>query len=472
MPYDKDVPADNNLVRGVSGDLAAMQENFNVLEPVATSGLRGLSGEDGATGGIVEVAAAPDADDLLVFSGGAWRDLTLPLDRVANDVNAAAPASGELLAFDGAEWVPSGSANQALDDLTDVATAGATAGQALVFDGANWGPDDVATASDNRMVLTLTGTQSVTTTADTEVVLDAVAISGGTFTANLTSGQVIVGAGVTKVDLFGQAAWPVMASGAHDIYASFHINGAPVSGVAGYPITVSGSRRGSTNNRAVVAAAAWEVPVASGDLITLAVRKTEGGTDTLSGLDAAAPDTWMAVREPGGGGSSEDPMFTECMIAMASGTSETLTTGGAFKILSGYDANPRNTNSEWTVNLTSGHITVPNGVTHITAQMQLRWQLSGSTGVRAASVEIDKGAGFTNFDDISHQVSTPAVPSGAGAFMTLVLPPSPYQQVSGGELLRSLAFHTAGGNLDVTGAAFNYLTFFHIQGWRLASGAT
>lgn len=98
MAYDSTVPNENNLVRTASGDLVKMRQNFEVLDPVATSGLHGLiSGGTPLSGSVPYLSASGTDQD--------WHYKRLDLDSLSG-VDTSGAISGQPLTYDGSGWGP------------------------------------------------------------------------------------------------------------------------------------------------------------------------------------------------------------------------------------------------------------------------------------------------------------------------------------------------------------------------------
>lgn len=106
MAWNPSIPSEGNDLRGASGDIVKMRENFDTLSGVATKGVSGLIGTDARMD-------TPTSGNYMVFSGGAG-------------------GTGR--------WEPRGAPPGAvnLDDLADVDTTGAVSGDVLMFNGSTW----------------------------------------------------------------------------------------------------------------------------------------------------------------------------------------------------------------------------------------------------------------------------------------------------------------------------------------------
>ena len=176
MSYDPTVPNQSNKVRGPTGDLIKMHDNFEALAPLVSgyivSGVVPAGKLMGFTFGANDFRVLVSGSEFLIqrFESGDWRHVVrldqtgadlqsvltisgqnptqayhlvtrafvnaLVLDDLANVV-APSPTSGQGLVFNGTNWVPGGIAST-LAGLSDVALAGPVSGQALVYNGAQW----------------------------------------------------------------------------------------------------------------------------------------------------------------------------------------------------------------------------------------------------------------------------------------------------------------------------------------------
>ena len=64
MAWNPSIPSEGNDLRGASGDIVKMRENFDTLSGVATKGVSGLIGTDARMD-------TPTSGNYMVFSGGA-----------------------------------------------------------------------------------------------------------------------------------------------------------------------------------------------------------------------------------------------------------------------------------------------------------------------------------------------------------------------------------------------------------------
>jgi len=155
--YDPNVPEQANFVRGASGDLVEMRDNFRHLAPLASgaivsgewpaSELVGFTLRDGTETGTdvfrVVVFGTDHLEVQRVFGGNWFPVVRFPLVsgadiRLENLASGQTPLSGYHLATKG--YVDA----RVLDNLADVSVAGATSGQALGFSGGVWVPINVA----------------------------------------------------------------------------------------------------------------------------------------------------------------------------------------------------------------------------------------------------------------------------------------------------------------------------------------
>jgi hypothetical protein len=225
---------------------------------------------------------SPSSGDMLEWDGSGWVDAAhVHSLNDLQDVSIPSPASGEVLIHNGSQW---GADALKLSQLSDVDPSGATSGQVLRSDGAgNWTADSLTL---NRVVCVLSGaqTQSIPQTTYTTFSGDEVPVNVGGFT--VSSGSITVpAAGCNRVDIVGQANWAVDAIGT-DYDLEIMLNGAALSGLAGYNISAKDRRRKSTtsdtSNQNVTA---LDVPVTSGDVITMVLYQdgAAGGLNVLGG---------------------------------------------------------------------------------------------------------------------------------------------------------------------------------------------
>ena len=307
MAYDPTVPVESNIVRGVSGDLQKMQENFSLLSGAAVKGISGLIGVDANT---------PTSGNALRFNGANWvpSGAADDLDSLT-DVTITGPASGEVLAFDGADWVNSGlEIALTLSGLTDVDdTLAPTSGQSLVFDGTEWVASGLVVAPRSTLGLSGSAYTVTGTSFDERVPIGSVLTSGGGFTFNTTSGQIVVGSGITAINILAQAGWVGPLEAAAMYIIKIFKNGSGLQADAGYKVAAEQAMRGTASGGVWVSQAnAINVPCTSGDLFTLVVHTDDpAGTRTLSGLR-----TFLMIedaRKGAGGGSSVADPVTMCL---------------------------------------------------------------------------------------------------------------------------------------------------------------
>jgi hypothetical protein len=315
MPWNPNIPVDTNQVRGVSGDVTRMRENFQTLNPIVISGLNGLSG--------VAITAAASGD-ILRYDGTNWVDAVGNL-AVLIDVDTSGAVSGQALTYNGSLWVPatpvqtlsgltdtdvtgavSGDAltfiggNQweprtavaALGDLTDVDTAGAVSGQILGFDGTEWTPTDPA-GRVSRAMLVLGTDQSITQDVATVVTGMTQTVNVGSWATNPASGVIQVPSGVSLIEARAQATWDT-GGGGDQCKLRLLIDGAGVtSGEVQDVRWFSGATFNTANN-----IASWAIAVSGGEALTLEVEHSEGGAESIL---SANQQTWFEVRAVSGG---------------------------------------------------------------------------------------------------------------------------------------------------------------------------
>lgn len=334
MGWDKTIPNENNVVRGVSGDLAKVRENFEALDPIVVSGLHGLPGVD---------AASPASGDVLRHDGSGWANAQDTLSGLVDtdvagavsgdaltyndatkkwepntpvqslsgltDTDVAGAASGDALTYNSAtgKWEPA-TPVAALNDLTDVDTSGAVSGQALVFDGSGWGPGASVSSGLSRAMLVLGSDQAVVSvsgapyTPATVTGMVQTANEGG-WATNPASGIIEVPSGVSLVEVRAQVAWEA-GSGTSAAKLWLRIDGAPVpSGEVHDSLYYPGSFVGT--NRIV----SWAIPVSGGEQLTLEVAHQELPPSYKNVL-SSGQQTWFEVREVAAGGGAAGGGFT------------------------------------------------------------------------------------------------------------------------------------------------------------------
>jgi hypothetical protein len=304
MPYDYTVPNEANIVRTASGDLVKMRGNFVELTPLVSGVVLSGTAPSAAIRGLylgddtnrkrfflesdgsdifrmhrnINTEASPSWQPVLSFSqvSGATVD-------VGMNVSGISPVSGEHLATK--SYVDSAT----LSGLTDTAVSGATSGQVLVYDGTDWTADALSLS---RVICVLSGAQTQTIPQSTPTTFsgDEVPINLGGFT--VSSGTITMpDTGVSLVDIQGEASWA--SSGAGTNYdLEIMLNGAALSGLTGYNLSARDRRRKSTTaDICHQNVAALDVPVASGDTITMVVYQDGVG----AGLDITG-GTGLIVR--------------------------------------------------------------------------------------------------------------------------------------------------------------------------------
>jgi hypothetical protein len=244
---------------------------------------------------------SPASGEALVYNGAQWEAVSgagggsESLSGLT-DTSVSSPASGEMLEWDGSDWANVAAPAGTLSGLTDTSVSGATSGQVLTWDGSDWVNTD--TASGNRVICVLSGAQTQTIPQSTPTVFsgDEVPFNQGGFA--VASGAITVPDGITRVDVEAEVSWASTAQGTN-YEVQIILNGASLSGLANYNLYARDRRRKSTTadicHQNVIA---LDMPVASGDVIEMAVYQDGNG----GGLDIDA-GTGLLVREAGGGGS-------------------------------------------------------------------------------------------------------------------------------------------------------------------------
>jgi len=222
MPYNPLVPNEANFVRGGTGDLVEMQDNFSDLAPLVSAYLisgtapsADLQGFMLGSGTVGQFHIAVSGDRLRIdrISGGsvlqlvdfgqgavdirAFRAISgidptqtyhlvtrayvdaLTLDALAT-VDVTGAISGDLLRYDGTNWVDG---RTQIAQLSDVALAGPVSGEALVYDGTQW-VNQLVSGSGGGGSTTLSGLTDVFITSP--VSGQALVFSGGSTWYNQT----------------------------------------------------------------------------------------------------------------------------------------------------------------------------------------------------------------------------------------------------------------------------------------------
>jgi len=193
MAYRIDVPVDTHNVRGVLGDLVAVQANFADLADVSLSGINGLISGGANVAGAVPVAQSSSANAL-------WFARKLDI------------ASGDIVGISG---------------VNHITGTGATNGQAFVYNSGTdtWEPGSVAAAGgsgggvgvERMAMLYLASGQTRAIPASTHTVVTGLTAGRnvGGFIVNTASGFIHVPSGVTHVKLTASIRYEfvVLASG-------------------------------------------------------------------------------------------------------------------------------------------------------------------------------------------------------------------------------------------------------------------
>ena len=226
--------------------------------------------------------SSPSSGQIPEWDGNDWTNVNhVHALNDLTDVSVAAPASGEALVYTGAQWE---AVAQTLSGLSDTAVSGATSGQILTSDGAGgWTADSLTL---KRVICVLSGVQvqSIPQSTLTTFSGDEVPVNQGGFT--VSSGTITVpDAGCSRVDIQGEASWASSAVGTnYDL--EIMVNGSSLSGLENYNLLARDRRRKSTTSdvchQNVVA---FDVPVVSGDIITMVLYQdgVGAGLDVVGG---------------------------------------------------------------------------------------------------------------------------------------------------------------------------------------------
>lgn len=404
MAWNPGIPNEANLVRTASGDLIKMKENFDLLSGVATKGISGIIG--------VSPTPAPTSGQFLRYSGtmpnGLWRPSGLVLDEI-DDVSAPAPTSGQALTFSAGVWIaatpvqtisgltdvqmnpptplsgqalvysgthptgkwtPSGIQISRLDDIGDVNAPSPTSGNVLAWNGSAWVNSGLSSPG-NRAALTITGTLTITGGDPFKLIFDEVAFHTSTpaLSGNTTSGEIVVGSGITHVNVAALCGFQLSGAAQGDWFAAeIRRNGVALSGIAGYGLQASGVARQSAGLHSTVYVEAPAVPVSSGDVISLWVQKAGSIADqTMTGRRNWLYAEDAAIRGAGGGGASS--VLHNGLITMASGTTQVIP-NSTNTIVTGMTYGTRVAGGVFVLSGASGMVVIPASnsiITHVEA---------------------------------------------------------------------------------------------------------
>lgn len=465
MAYRSDVPISSHQVRGVSGDLVAMRENFQVLEPVATSGLHGLISGGTATSGSVPVLSGTG-------TAAPWVYRLFQLGNLL-DVAVTGAVSGAALVLSGATWI---ARLLSLDDLSDVSTAGAVSGQGLQYNGSSWVPGTFATSAGSgggNLVGEITlrmvsgNTQALASGAHTVITGMELASSSGSWAYDAASGVVEVPSGATHVRLIGSI---LISGAAGDREAGFRINGSDQDPSG---ITTEWNQFVVTSGFAAHVVSRL-VPVTSGMSLAMYAHPALAATALwgISGGTEAGYQTWFQVEainmsgSTGAGGSGAGG-FYQCVLVMPSGNTQSCDNTVSTQI-SGCNSQVMNTGGFTTG---SGTITVPagSGYTHVEMLAAIAWPIN-ATGVREVHVRKNGGnvisgiAGEALAAFFNRCAANPTAGQGTNIQVNTFLIP-----VSGGEVFSIWGQQGSGGALVISGGGANN-TYFSLRAYKLVSG--
>ena len=490
MAYDPTIPAVANTVRGATGDLVKMKENFVHLDPVATSGLHGLlSGGLSVASGQVPVTQGG--------AGSAWHYVGYNLNSLTNVV-IAAPASGQALTYDGSDWV-NATPNTTLSGLTDTVIAGPVSGEALTFDGDDWvnatpvtslaglsdtavggvasgealiydGSDWVASGATARPVASVLKSIDQTGIANDETWVTVTGFedvnADPNFTAHASGIEILTA--LSRIDL--QANVGFLSSTGAQIGSRLTLNGAPLSSGAHGIEAEMNTRDGGGSPTPRQHLVALGIPVASGDILGVQVSFSAGATTTvISGVQTnlLAQDNAQAPGGSGGGGGSSAE--ATAWFTFASGAVEVI--GNAdFRASSGITETRRNTGG---FTVASGAITVPvgSGYTHVDIEAALVYEQAGGGGVREMYLMEDGSTNITDTDGVTVLAAVfdrqvPALAAGRDQAIHFSSGPLP---VLGGEVFNLNVYQDSGGNLELRGGngPEGAQSYFRIRGLTL-----
>lgn len=446
MPYNPNVPNEANQVRTSSGDLALMRENFQDLEPVSVSGMRGLSDTN---------LAAVAANQVAVWNGSAWNPLSFTLSGLVGTLIAAL-VSGDTIVHNGSNWV---NEPYKLSGLRDTAVDSIAVDEGLKWNGTNYVPIDLSSVgaggggsfSGKHVMLRLpSGTQSVPDATDHTITGLESVLNEGSWTVDLAAGTVtVLATSLTHVELIGQAQWQGdSVSGQRALW--FEVDGALVSGADVRDVVVANGDPAQTVTHRVVS---HTVPVAGGEVLRLRVRQDSGAAVDLENTDDN--ETWFYVR--GLTTSGADMQLRQCRLHLASNqstldaTNHTVTGMTLSENVGGFANLPA-----------SGIIEIPSGVNRAQITVGCAWA-ANVTGRRSVVPLVD-GAPIAPDGMRADLPAANVVTASTRLAMTTYKFP-----VSGGEVVTLRTFQDSGGALNLEPTA-NRLVFLNVEAFNLTGG--
>lgn len=434
--YDPTVPVATNQVRGASGDLIAMQRNFECLLPILASGLNSLISGGANVSGAVAIVQAGGANPQ-------WHVALLPIGTLA-DVALSSPVSGQVLKFDGSNWI----------NDTDLDTGGGGGGS-----GGGGTLDSQITVS-----MASGGTQTVPDSTETVALISGVVRENrGNWSYNAPSGEITVPAGVTHIRVVGQAAWAAAGG------ATLRSIKVKINGLRPDAMEPDGRFTGAAATVDSVGIATSLIPVSQGDKVTMVVVQSDGGNlDLVGGSANEGRLTFLSVQGYFivSGVAAQEDQFSQCRVTLPSGGTESIPNNSA-TVVSGL-IERENTAGDWTVTA-SGSIIVPSGLfTHVQVFAQAAWE-------DAAPVSDTSFREITLLKDGSVELGVPGISSRnrlRAARNVGNVTVTPFIAVSGGEEFQLQATQNDGGALDLLGGTNTNggLTAMSIRGYNLTSG--
>lgn len=477
MAYDSTIPAVGNIIRTSSGDVAKMRENFQHLEPVATSGIHGLvSGGSVASGAVaVSQGAAATAQ---------WHYLLLNLANLLDTV-ISGPASGQALGFDGSDWV---NRFLQLSNLSDVSgTDGASNGEVLKYNGTVWAPgEDTGGAGGGggavsgtallRMPSGATQSLSSSTTVFTAITgLELAYQDGPSWAIEAASGVIEVPSGLSHIQVIGQIQINGGSSNGRGIEIWW--DGTADGGVSG--LTARQDIRATGDALLNVSTPLIPTSGIEGRKLQVAGRQGSGGPLDVEHGVAGAHYTWLNVvgyNTSGSAAGSTGGFRGSVTLQLPSGTDQTLGNGLA-RVITGMQLAQETGNISWGINPASGIIEVPSGVTHVKFGAQVRFQTNATGGRRLefrrddGSIAGDSnvfGVGSLHFQTIQAAVSTPQTELTYTGPMVAVSGTATGPDPITGSGIMLVARQDSGGNLDVEwGGGTNLETFWTMEVYNL-----
>ncbi len=252
------------------------------------------------------VVTAPTSGEMLEWDGTDWVNVSAPAGTLSGltDTLITSPAADSVLTWNGSAWIDGAAPAQTLSGLTDTSVNAPTSGQHLAWDGTDWANVDMP--SGNRVICVLSGAQvqDIPQAVLTTFSGDEVPFNQGGFT--VASGSITIPDAITRVDIQAQANWESTNQGT-DYGLEIMLNGAPLSGLVNYNLrAVDHRRKSTTDDTSAQNVLALDVPVASGDVVTMVVFQdgVGGGLELMGGAGLLVRESKTGGAAGGGGGGS------------------------------------------------------------------------------------------------------------------------------------------------------------------------